>query len=430
MNEVMLDLAYGAALAATSPYFLYKMATTGKYREGLIEKLGAVAPRSGGPSIWVHGVSVGEVLSARGLVAGLEAAFPGAEVVISTTTNTGQAVAKKTYPDRRTLYFPLDFSWAVKRAFAAVRPGVVILMELEIWPNFLSRAAALGVPVVVANGRITERSHGRFKRLGRFASDLLDKVTVYLVQNEIYAERLGDLGVPAAKIEVTGNIKFDTLSADLGARRALSMRGEMGVAVGETLIIGGSTHAGEEAALLDAYAALQARGRRVRLLVVPRHKERFEEVAALVASRGYGVFRRSGIARGDRPAGGEVLLGDTMGELEGLYEAADVAFVGGSLIPHGGQNIMEPAAKGKPVVFGPSVENFAGEAKMLLDAGAATQISGGAALADALSLYLDGAKARSAGAAGRDLVLRSKGAASRTVDRIKTIAGARISTSR
>ncbi len=418
MNPILVDLAYAGAFLAASPYFAYKMATTGKYRSGLCQRLGLLPKRPGGRCIWVHGVSVGEVLAARGIVAGLESAFPGDEIAVSTTTNTGFEVARKNFPDKYVFYFPLDFSWAVSRAFGVVKPKAVILMEMEVWPNFLSRARRVGVPVVVANGRITERAYRNYRRVRPLAQSILGGVTLYLVQTQVYAERLVTLGVPGERVKVTGSVKFDTLSTESDAERRRRLREEMGVADGEVLLIGGSTHSGEEEALLEAYRALKGDNRRIRLLVVPRHKTRFEQVRDGIRAMGFEVFARSSIAGGARPKGDEVLLGDTMGELEALYEAADVAFVGGSLIPHGGQNILEPAAKGRPVVFGPSMENFPDAMKLLLDAGAASQVAGPAELSAAIAGYLDPAEAQRAGEAGRRAIEAAKGATARTVDAI------------
>ncbi len=285
-------------------------------------------------------------------------------------------MAEKAYAGKSVFYFPLDFSRAVARTFRRIRPSMVVLMELEVWPNFMRRARREGVPVVVANGRITERSFARFRMFGPLAGGLLGKVDLFLVQTDEYRERLLALGLDASRVAVTGNIKFDTLSTALDPARAAGMRREMGVSEEQALVIGGSTHRSEEKALLDAYRELKAGDARVRLLVVPRHRERFDEVAGLLEAEGAKVFRRSSLSSGARPAGDEVLLGDTLGELERLYEAADVAFVGGTLIDHGGQNMAEPAAKGRPVVFGPSVFNFPEASKALLDAGAARMISG------------------------------------------------------
>ncbi|MHC4712582.1 MAG: 3-deoxy-D-manno-octulosonic acid transferase [Planctomycetota bacterium] len=421
MNPVLVDVAYTGAFLAASPYFIYKMATTGKYRSGLTQRLGVLPARAGGDCIWVHGVSVGEVLAARGIVAGLETAFPGGEIAVSTTTNTGFEVALKNYPDKYLFYFPLDFSWAVGRAFRAVRPKAVVLMEMEVWPNFLHKASLLGVPVVVANGRITERAYGNYGRFRSLARTILGGVSLYLVQTETYAQRLIELGVPAERVKVTGSVKFDTLATDTDWERRARLRGEMGVGDGEVLLVGGSTHAGEEGALLETYRALKGGHPALRLLVVPRHRTRFEEVRALISGEGFGVFARSALAGGGRPKGGEVLLGDTMGELEALYEAADVAFVGGSLIRHGGQNILEPASKGKPVVFGPSMENFPDAMDLLLGEGAATQVRGEEQLGGAIEKYLEPSSAQKAGEAGRRSIIASKGATARTVGAIKEI---------
>ncbi len=418
MNPVLLDLVYAGGLLATSPYFLYKMATTGKYRSGLSQRLGNVTPRDGAPCIWLHGVSVGEILAARSIVSQLEKDFPEIDIALSTTTNTGFADAGKTYPDKRVFYFTFDFSWAVARTFDKITPRLVLLMEMEAWPNFLSRARQLGVPVVVANGRITERSYRRFSRFPTVARATLSKVSLYLVQTDDYAAKLVSLGVPAERVTVTGSVKFDTISTDADPDRRAALRAEMGVAPNETLLIGGSTHAAEEDALLDAYVELKSANPHIRLLIVPRHRTRFEEVARLIASRGFDVLARSTLDENAPLAPGEILLADTMGELEALYEASDVAFVGGSLIPHGGQNMAEPAAKGKPVVFGPSVDNFPQAAKLLLDASAATQVDSAQGLAAALGLYLDADNAARAGAAGRDAVIAAKGATARTVEAI------------
>lgn len=421
MNPYLLDVAYAGGFLAASPYFLYKMATTGKYRAGLSQRLGFVPRRTGADCIWLHGVSVGELLAARSIVAGLQKALPEVPLAVSTTTNTGYERALESYSGSHVFYYPLDFSWAVSRVFERIRPAIVVLMEMEVWPNFLSRACGRGVPVVVANGRITERGHRGYARFPRLARKMLSKVRLYLMQNELYAERLRSLGVPSGKVRVVGNVKFDTVSidVDLSSRRAL--RREMGVGENEILIIGGSTHAGEEQALLASYSRLSRRDPRVRLLVVPRHRTRFEEVRRLIVSQGFEVFARSSLAGGGTPAGGEVLLGDTMGELERLYEAADIAFVGGSLIPHGGQNILEPAARGKPVVFGPSMENFPSAGELLLTAGAAVRIGGADELSEALAGFLDGPKAAAAGEAGRAAIIGSRGATARTVEAITSI---------
>lgn len=421
MNPLLLDTFYAGALLASSPYFLYRMATTGKYRAGLLQRLGLIESRAGGACFWVHGVSVGELLAARSIVDALESTFPGDETVISTTTNTGFEVARKSYEGRFTFYFPLDFSWAVRSAFRKVRPRAVVLMEMEVWPNFLQIARSKGVPVIVANGRITEKAFRNHRRFGVLTRSMLSMVDMYLVQNDTYASRLLELGVPPERVRVTGSVKFDTLSSDLDPARRRRMREEMGVRDADTLIIGGSTHEGEEAALLEAWRELAESNPGIRLLLVPRHRTRFAAVRAGVRAKGFDVFARSELAAGGRPRGGEVLLGDTMGELEDLYETAEVAFVGGSLIPHGGQNILEPAARGVPVIFGPSMENFPDAAEMLLCDGAAVRVSDGGELVGAIRGYLDKDRARRASEAARKAVLRMQGASAATVEAIKEV---------
>lgn len=421
MNRILLDFLYAGGLAVSSPYFLYKMATTGKYRRGLVQRLGFITPRVGSECIWLHGVSVGEILATRSIVSALDEALPGEETVLSATTNTGYDVAVRNYPDRQIFYYPLDFSWAVAAAFRKVRPRLVVLMEMEVWPNFIRRAHELSVPVIVANARITEHSFRNYRRFGALARSLMRGVDMYLVQNDVYAERLLRLGVPAERVRITGSLKFDTVSTDLDPSRREALRREMGIRNGQVLLIGGSTHPGEEEALLDAYRKLKVGIATLRLLVVPRHPARFDEVARLVTANGFEVFRRSSLGKGGTPGGGEVILGDTMGELEALYEAADIAFVGGSLIPHGGQNMLEPAAKGRPVVFGPSVYNMPQASKLLLDAGAALMVDGPGELAVALERFISSDEGPRAGAAGRKAVIASQGATVRTVEAIREI---------
>jgi len=421
MNPLLVDVVYAGAMLAGSPWLLYRMATTGKYRSGLRERLGFIEGRDGGDCFWVHGVSVGEILAAKGIVSALESSYPGVETVLSTTTDTGQEVARANYPGNFTFYFPLDFSWAVRRTLRRVRPRIIVLMEMEVWPNFLTIARREDVPVVVANGRITERAFNNYRRFGSLARSMLGQVDMYLVQNDTYAERLRRLGVPGDRVRVTGSVKFDALSTGADPALRERLREQMALADEQILIIGGSTHEGEEKALLDAYREISRRNRRARLLIVPRHRTRFEAVAALIRAEGFDVFRRSSLAGGARPAGGEVLLGDTMGELADLYHAADVAFVGGSLIPHGGQNILEPAARGVPVVFGPSMENFPEGRDMLVSAGAATCVSRPGELAGALEAYMDPDAARTARRAAFDALEKAGGASAATVETIGEI---------
>lgn len=413
-----LDLAYGAGLAAISPVWIYKMLRHGKYRAGLRERLCGPRPRPKGvaSAIWVHAVSVGEVLSARPVVAALGEAYAESPVLVSTTTETGQEVARKHFGEA--FYYPLDFSFSVRGAFDAIRPRAVVLMELEIWPNFLAEAKKRGVPVAVANGRISGRSFRRFRAVGSFARSLLDRVDAWAVQTEAYADRLVSLGVPAERVEVVGSLKFDAVEPGSDEERRLAERARLTLAADALVLVGGSTHRGEERALLAAYSALRAEFPALRLVLVPRHPERYVEVEAEIRRAGFASVRKTTLgARGASPLGrGEILLVDTMGELAAVYGAADAVFVGGSFVRRGGQNMIEPAAHALPVLFGPHTFNFAEPVEKLLACGGAVRVASETALQAALArLLASPEERRRIGDAGRACVERERGATARNL---------------
>ncbi|RMG09229.1 MAG: 3-deoxy-D-manno-octulosonic acid transferase, partial [Planctomycetota bacterium] len=383
--------------------------------------------RSRRPCVWIHGVSVGEIRSAASLVSELERELPGYEVVLSTTTGTGQEVARRLYGGRRVFYFPIDFSWSVRRVFEAIRPSLVILVELEIWPNFLQEAQRRRVPVVLVNGRITEKSYRGYRLVRGWLFDPIGKIGTFCVQTERYAERFRRLGIPAQSIHVTGSVKYDELEPEEVAPGAV--REELGLDAGETVLMGGSTHPGEERLLHAAYRQLRAEHPRLRLVLVPRHTERADEVAGALERAGERVVRRTDqrALDGDgRLPQGTVLLVDTVGELGRLYAAADLVFVGGSLIPHGGQNMLEPVMHGKPTLFGPHVQNFREPVERLLAARGARQVSDGSELARALGeLLASPDEAAALGRRGRGALLAARGATARTVRIIKDFLAAR-----
>ena len=417
MKTLLVDVAYLFFFVLWSPWLLYKVLTTGKYRAGLIQRLGFVPPRRGPrPCLWVHGVSVGEVAAARTLVAAFGERFPDWEVVVSTTTATGQQTARRVYPDRMVFYYPLDLSFAVRRTFGRVRPHLICLMELEIWPNFLREAARRGVPVALINGVLSRRSYSLHRRFWRFLRGTYRRIALFAVQTEGYAERLRDLGVPEDKIAVTGSMKYDTIDTSPAGPSARLAR-ELGLRPDEVVLVAGSTHPGEEAVLLDAYQRLRPEVPGLRLMLVPRHPERFDEVAGLVAGRGFALVRRSG-ARG--PAGGAepaVILIDTLGELVTMYEFADLVFVGGTLVPVGGHNVLEPAGRGRMPVVGPYTEKTAEAVELLLARGAAVQVGGAGELIDALREWLsDPQRLKRAGERARQVVKENQGATPRTLE--------------
>lgn len=417
----IVDFAYFGALHLAWPYLLWKVAPARGRRHlaGLAERLGRCPPRrSDRPCVWIHGVSVGEIRAAGPLIAALDDALPGHDIALSTTTGTGQEVARRSYAGRHVFYYPLDLSFAVRRCFDAIRPDLVILVELEIWPNFLGEAWRRRVPVALVNGRISEKSFKGYRLVRRWLFDPIGKIGRFCVQTETYAQRFRALGVPDRQIHVTGSMKYDQIRVAAPADGE-AVRRDMGVGLDEAVLIGGSTHPGEERALLLAYQRLRARHQRLRLVLVPRHNERAEEVRRLVTDLGERAVRRTermhaGVTAPMPP--GEVLIVDTIGELGRLYAAADVVFVGGSLIPHGGQNMLEPAALGKPTVFGPSYENFIEPVERLLAARGARLVPGEPELERALGELLDRpAEARAMGERGREAMLAARGATARTV---------------
>jgi 3-deoxy-D-manno-octulosonic-acid transferase len=417
---LLLDLVYLALLAACAPLLAYRALRSGKYRAGWSEKVAGRAPlRIGdGPCLWFHAVSVGEVLLLKPILAELARRRPGWEVVISTTTHTGLAVARRTFPDHVTFYAPLDFSWATRRAVARVRPTVLALVELELWPNLVRSAKLAGARVAIVNGRLSRRSHRGYRRLRRPLGPTFRWIDTVAAQTEEYAARFVDLGVPRHRVRVTGSVKYDGLETNRDNPRTIDLRRALGLSASDLVFVAGSTMEGEEAAALSAYRAARIEHPGLRLVLVPRHADRFEPVAAWLRQQGVGVVRRSqGYTPKWQCEPPPVVLVDTIGELSAVWGLADVAFVGGSLrAGRGGQNMMEPAAFGASVIFGPHTENFRDTVEQLLNHGGARQVADAEGLTRALIEDLDDPEtAAERGAAGRAFVLAQHGAADRTL---------------
>jgi len=376
---LLLDACYLAALAAGSPYCAYKLLTRKKIRAGLKEKLGLVQPRTGPRCAWFHCVSVGEVGLARELVRRFQARFPDCPAVVSTTTDTGRAAARQSFPGQHVFYYPFDLSPAVNGAIRRIRPACIVLMELELWPNFILTAARRNIPAAIVNGRITQRTFRRLRRVRFLVEPLLKSLAFIAVQNEEYARRLADLGAPAESVVITGNMKYDTVqtSIDPGHPAVTAIR-SLGA---EHMIVGGCTWPGEDELLIRVFAEVQQQYPTVGLTLAPRHAERLPAVRKLIEAAGYDCCLLSSLKM-HRPRDDNnrirrrVVLVDTFGELAAVYAAADLAFVGRSLArQHGGQNILEPAALGVPVLFGPNTENFAEAAALLTGAQAAAVVN-------------------------------------------------------
>jgi 3-deoxy-D-manno-octulosonic-acid transferase len=358
---------YSALLAlfliVTLPYWLIQMLRYGKYRAGLRERLGAIPDLVAGPrgrsTIWVHAVSVGEVVAGAGVVEELRRVFPMHDVIVSTTTSTGQKLAARKFGADRVFYFPLDFAFAIRPYLDALRPELCVITETEFWPNFLRLSKQSGARIAVINCRISDRSFPGYRRLRRWLPAVLANVDLFLAQTDEDRRRLITIGVPDTRARVAGNLKFDVAPPNMPAivtslRRAFGEAGEESAAW--PVLVCGSTLEDEEAPLLSAFHNILATHPKAVLILAPRHPERFDEVATLVERLGFRMMRRS-LWSGESLAGGVLLL-DSIGELAALYSLATVAFIGGSLVPRGGHNILEPALYGVPIVTGNHYENF------------------------------------------------------------------------
>lgn len=419
----LLNLVYLALLVLASPALLYRMLALGKYRDGWGQKLLGRLPRRTGdaPCVWFHAVSVGEVLQLETVVGELLRRRPGLDIVVTTTTVTGMAVARERFPQHLVCYFPLDFSWSVKAALNRIQPDAVVLVELELWPNFICEVHRREIPLVLINGRISEKSFRGYRRIRPLMKRVLSCFDAFAVQNATYADRLRELGAPAERIQTTGSIKFDRVQVDRDNPQTRELRRAFGLKSHETVFLAGSTHAPEESIAIDVWWRLQEEFPHLRLLLVPRHKERFDEVARLAASRGFPVLRRSsGSVQRRTDAKPEVLLLDTLGELSACWGLADVAFVGGSMMKRGGQNMIEPAAYGAAVLFGPNTRNFRDVVEMLLDGDAAMVVNDADELAATLRRILNHRElAANLGRRARELVLSQQGATVRTINEIE-----------
>ncbi len=418
-----LDTLYGALLAGAGPALLASRLLRRRKLGSLRGKLGLLPSHPGSPgAVWIHGVSVGEIRMARALVDVLARERPDLEIVLSSTTPAGHAVARRDHPDRHVFWFPLDFSFSVARVLASIRPSLLVLMELEVWPNLMDALGRRGIPVAVVNGRMSDRSFPRYRLLTRILPTFFGGISLFCARDAAVARRLAELGLPPDRIRVTGSLKADT--ALLAAERGdgALRRSDLGMAPDDFVVVAGSTHEGEERLLLDAYELLRQELPSLRLVIAPRHLERIPGILALAASRGVVLGRRSLGA----PAGSDrVILLDTMGELHAIYALADAAVLGGTFVPVGGHNLVEPAVHGVPIVIGPHVSAIAGEAAEFIAGGGALPAADLSGLTGLLrELGRDPALRAAAGARARELLAAGLGAAGRTFEALRPLLGA------
>ena len=425
---LLYSLATVVVLVACAPYFLYQALRHSKYLGSLRQRLGYLPVSlnlDAEPSIWVHAVSVGEVLAARPVIADLRKQYPALRMFLSTTTRTGQQLARQSVADvDGVFYLPFDWTFTVRRTIRRVRPKLFVMVESEIWPNLLRECRARGVKTVLVNGRISRRSFPRYRLIKRWFRRVLADIDRFCVQGDETARRLIALGADSARVVITGSLKFDALQTvpvpGRGPQRVLRF---FRVRPGRSVLMAGSTLRGEEEPVVRAFNRLRATpgGQGALLVIAARHPERFAEVERLCRQEGLSTARRTELPIDDEPRVDAVIL-DTIGELAHLYQIATAVFVGGSIVAAGGHNILEPAAHGKAIVFGPHMENFSEIAEAFLANDAAVRVQNERELEEALlSLIGDPVRRARLGAAARALVVANRGAKDKTLAAIADV---------
>jgi 3-deoxy-D-manno-octulosonic-acid transferase len=432
--RIIIDFIYLLAAAAFSPLIVYRIIKHKRYRTGWAQRLGKISRKS--PSkkcIWLHAVSVGEVNAAKTLIAELKNKFSDFEIVISTITDTGFARASALFGQSlQVFYFPLDFSWIMHRAFRRIRPAICLLMELEVWPNLVQTATKLNVPVVIVNGRISDKSFSRYKKIKPIAKKIFQNVTLILAQTDEYAGRFKEIGVPDKKVIVTGSLKYDTAQITNKVEGADTLAAQLKLQ-NERLWVAGATGNNEEKILLDVYENLKKQERfdDLRLVIVPRKPERFNQVAQLIKESGFDLIRYSQIKEESAETNEKssiehressidaVILGDTMGDLRKFYSLATIIFVGRSLVPMGGSDMAEAAALGKPTIFGPYAFNFKQTVDALLEGRGAIMVKDKQELLQTMQKCLTEPDfARQIAQNGQEVIRKNQGATTKTIDQI------------
>ncbi len=397
-----------------SPVILFKLLTVPKYRGGISQKLGRVRKKvkrviQGSRPIWVHAVSVGEVMAAHPLIRELKKKYPGRKLILSTVTVTGNYTARQRVPEADAVFFfPFDYPWIVRRVIRRINPLIVLVAETELWPNFFRELSRAGIPSALINGRISASSYRNYLRFRGFFSQVFRQMTLFCMQSAEDAQRIKDIGAPPERVLITGNLKFDQ-------KIPPAVSSPVSVPAGSKVITAGSTHRGEETALLDVFRRLRDKFPSLVMIRAPRHPERFDEVEGLIHQAGFDCQRRT---RGKGPVK-DILLLDTIGELRSFYGICDIAFVGGSLVKVGGHNLLEPAAMKKPVIFSRYMYNFKEISEALISAG------GGILVKDKQELYAQADKllsdqhyARQIGDRAFRVIEANSGAAKRTIDAV------------
>ena len=406
------------ALIASTPWWLLQMWRHGKYRTGWSERLGGVPERlschPAEQTIWVHAVSVGEVLAMSHIIERLQRELPRWRIVVSTTTDTGQKLARQRFGEENVFYLPLDLPFAVRPYFRAVRPTLLVLAESEFWPNLLRSAQLAGAKVAVVNARISDRSLPGYFRFRRLLRPMMQNIDLFLAQSDEDACRLMQIGAPPERVQVSGNLKFEVKKPEkshiVAVFEEAVRRGEIG-----PVIVAGSTLEGEEAMLLDAFREVQWRHQSALLVLAPRHPERFDRVAEMISRSGMSYQRRSRWDGVSSIAPGIFLL-DSIGELAAIYQVSELAFVGGSLVPRGGHNVVEAAQFGKAILVGPFTENFRDIIDIFLHADALRVVNTQSLVPTLLQLVANAEERAALGDRALEVMCAQQGATEKTVN--------------
>jgi 3-deoxy-D-manno-octulosonic-acid transferase len=441
--KFIIDCVYLLAALAITPTVVYRMVRYGRYRTGWANRFGRITRKDPAlkKCIWLHAVSLGEVNAAKTLVKELENRFPNFEIVISTTTDTGFARAVVVFgASHKVFYFPLDLSFTMRRAFHGIQPAICLLMELEVWPNFVLIAGQLHTPVIVANGRMSDKSFSKYKKIKPFAKEIFRKLSLTLAQTDEYAQRFIEIGCPPKKVFVTGSLKYDTAQITDKVDGADALAEQLFGKIENPLWVAGATGPGEEQIILDVYKQLtkQEQFSNLRLAIIPRKPERFNEVADLIMQSGFGLTRYSEIkekatentekkiinhkpvvSRVEPSSIINIILGDTMGDLRKFYSLATIIFAGRSLVPMGGSDIIEAAALGKCTIFGPSVFNFQQTADDLLAAQGGIMVKDKQDLLETMQKCLNEPDfTEKIARNGQNVIRKNQGATQKTIDQL------------
>lgn len=430
MNRIIYNLLLHTVVAPfLAAYYVPRIVFTGTYRRSLGGKLGRLPAdfrpeRLKRPRIWFHAVSVGEVVALAPLVSAMAELIPQASIVISTGTETGQTKAADSIRGTNGLfYLPLDFPSFVNRVVDRIRPDLFVLMETELWPNLIHSLRTSGAKVALANGRISDRSFPRYRKLRSFFAPTLRQIDLFLMASELDGSRIAEMGAPRERIHVTGNTKFDAALGRIPMEAEAGLREMLDLEPTTRVLVAGSTHPGEHEIVLDAFRKLREKFPDLVLIIVPRHVEKTPLVLTAMRERNLDPpFLRSSADTGEKRNGRQVIVVDRTGELFGVFSLASAVFMGGSLVPKGGQNILEPAAWGKMVLFGPSMEDFRDAREMLVRAGAGIEVTGADDLARRLEEILSNRQMSiDTGGKGRDEILRHMGSSGKNAELLRSL---------